>query len=503
MAEINIPIKFINDQQREFFNSPKRNAMACGGFGSGKTYIACTKALFLLTSFNNYRMIIARQTYRDLRRTTMNTFFKICPPELYAPPLGRFSELDGDLRLINGSKVMFMHLDELDEKSLRGIEPNSIFVDQAEEIPESLYYVLDSRVGRWDKAIPSPKFDTKSWPLDHNSNFKVPNYFMLSCNPEDETHWIWRLYHPDSPEHTEKKDKYEYIEFPSTANPCLDPETLSVMLSRDPSWVKRFVYGQWGISEATIHRILPDSIVTLEPEFLKTIITQGRLSRILDHGDSAPTCCLWVSAYKQWHFIYREYYCGGQTIGYHRKQIASLSGDEKYYQNLMDPQCFKEQSQKYGGFWSVAREYEDPTVDGEAIIFEPADNNELATRNRINEMLALSNSIKHPITGHTPAPAIYFIANAVPNALMQTKAARRVKLGEINGKPIFSDERDDEITDHAYDSVRYYVASHMGPAKAIQTRDVKPNSFVAARKRAKLLGAARPESMGFGRFRSA
>src|SRR5205809_2425619 len=94
-------------------------------------------------------MVLARQEYKVLKSTTMKTFFKVCPERL----IHTHDKQDGFTILVNKSFIYWMHLDEADEQDLRGLEINSVFVDQAEEISESIYLVLDSRVGRWDLAV--------------------------------------------------------------------------------------------------------------------------------------------------------------------------------------------------------------------------------------------------------------------------------------------------------------------------------------------------------------
>jgi len=74
----------------------------------------------------------------------------------------------------------------------------------------------------------------------------------------------------------------------------------------------------------------------------------------------------------------------------------------------------------------------------------------------------------------------------VEQAIVQLRAQRRLKLGELNGKPIFSDERDDTITDHAYDPTRYFVASHARMPNEPKKRPSE-TSFLAARRRLKML----------------
>ena len=186
-------IQFRNPQQEEFFFLTNRNQCFSGGFNNGKTYVACLKAFTLLSTFPKYRMLIARQYAKDLRETTMKTFFKICPEEFILS----HNRQEGITTLKNKSEVLWMHLDECDEQSLRGLEINSALVDQAEEISEAIYLVLDSRIGRWDQAIVPQHLRTKDWPKTPLGNWKVPTYNMVLCNPDTQFHWLYRRYHPD------------------------------------------------------------------------------------------------------------------------------------------------------------------------------------------------------------------------------------------------------------------------------------------------------------------
>ena len=173
MPNLSIPIKLLTDPttgrsaQTEFFNLTKRHQCFSGGYGNGKSYAASLKALLLLTTFAKYRIAICRYSTVDLKRSTMSTFFKICPPELYDPKEGgnRADSLNY-LKLINGSEVFWMHLDDADENTVRGLEVNSVIIDQAEEISENMYNHLSARVGRWDIAeVPEAMLEANpAWP---------------------------------------------------------------------------------------------------------------------------------------------------------------------------------------------------------------------------------------------------------------------------------------------------------------------------------------------------
>lgn len=471
-----LSFEFRNPPQREFYYSKHRNQCFSGGFNNGKTFIGSLKAATLLLTFPNYRMIIARQKYTDLRRTTMQTFLKLLPSELIAS----HNEQEGLTGLLNSSLIYWLHLDKVDENTLRGIEPNSILVDQAEETEEKVYDVLDSRVGRWDGVvIPQQLLDIHpNWPISPTGKLIAPSYLMLLCNPDTEFHYIYRKYHPDSPE---RNDTYFYTEGEWDRD-LGSSETYDEALKRDPEWVDKYMKGKWGTSSAAIHHVPKSSLLDYSPELIDKIKKKGNLFRSLDHGDSAPTCCLWWAAIDGVYICYREYYVASRVISYHRQAIHDLSDGEYYSGNYADPQIFKKTAQKEGGFWTVSDEYRTSDTDGPPLFWIPADNNEFATRNRINELLLESARFKHPITGIRPAPGIYYIKaspeypNGCRESIRQLGAQRKKLLGTIDGKSIYSDDRDESILDHAYDPTRYFVAIH-GSQPVKSMRPPPRNSF--------------------------
>jgi hypothetical protein len=476
-----ITYRFANAAQEQFYYSIARNQLFSGGFNNGKTWVGALKSQGLLNTFTNYRMIIARQKYTDLKRTTMQTFFKMMPSELVAG----HNEQDGITLLRNSSLIYWLHLDNVDENTLRGIEPNSILVDQAEETDEKVYDVLDARLGRWDGVVVPPilleqheRIYGKKWPKNQFGRFIAPSYHMLLCNPDNEFHYIYRKYHPDSPE---RVPGYFYCEG-AWQRDLGSEETYDQALRHDPEWIDKYVYGKWSSSNSAIHFLRKDSIIEPSEELLDRIRTKGNLFRVLDHGDSSPTCCLWVAAIDGVYIFYREYYVASKVISYHRQAISDLSKGEEYSNNYADPQIFKKTAQKQGGFWSVADEYRDSELKAPELFWNAADNNEFATRNRINELLLPSSRFKHPIIKESPAPGIYFIRASIDypegckEAIRQVGAQRKKLLGTVDGKSIYSDDRDESIVDHAYDPVRYFVAMH-GTSPVKSQRRPPRNSF--------------------------
>jgi len=478
-------INFFNESCETFFGFTKRNQCFSGGIGNGKTTVACQKALFLLLAFPGYRFIIARRVLSSLKSSTMESFFAQLEGGKASPYIESHNETDAITRFKNGSVVFWIHLDTANELNLRGKEVNSAIIDQAEEIEENIYLTLNSRVGRWAHAIVPAYMNPETFPRDSYGKPRPPSYMMILVNPEFEYHWVWRRYHPDSIEWQQKyKDSHDYLEC-GVDKRAYDAETLRELESHDEEWQHRFLKGKWGISSGAIHQIHADSILTVRRDWLENLLNKSALYRSFDHGEASPTCCTWWACFKGQHFCYREYYVPKQVISYHRREIDALSVrqldaraiKETYVASIADPQIFKKTTQKNGAFWTTALEYVDKSIDAPPLSLIPADNNELGTRNRINEYLQKSFAYNNPLTGESGGRRLYFI-NSIPGTnygcehiIQQTKQQKREVLDTINGKAVYSDDRDDKVVDHAYDTLRYYIAHH---AKYIKAPDLKP-----------------------------
>lgn len=475
---MDIELKFSSESQRAFYFAKQRFQINSGGFNNGKTYGACMKALTLLLTFDNYRVLIARQTYADLKKTTMQTFFKLCPQELVL----RHNEQDGLTILKNKSRIDWFHLDGVDESTLRGFEPNTVITDQAEETEEKVFDILDARVGRWDDAvIPQELLDAyPDWPTNPiTGKYIAPSYNILLCNPDTQFHYIFRKFHPDSVERIKENVFFVEAEWDKNLGSL---ESYQAALRHDEEWVNKYVKGQWGVSEAQIHRVLSSSLLEHSPELFDRIRRKGNLFRILDHGDASPTCCLWFAVIDGVYICYREYYLPNALVSDHRRNIAELSEGETYSANYADPSIFHTEGQKKGGFWSVADEYLTSDIKAPPITWLKADNNEFATRNRINELLRADSSRVHPISGEPRSPGLYYIKKSEEypygcyHSISQLQAQRRKTLGYLDGKAIFIDDRDDKVTDHAYDPTRYFVSMH-GTSLSLPERKPARNSF--------------------------
>lgn len=533
-------IDFAGPKQEMGFRYGPYPLCLSGAYNSAKTVTLCLKTLAISDMFPGYRWFVGRKIWDELRKTTMSSFFKFCPRAAWEPH-GRRSDTEKVLELNNGSSYIWGHLDDPDTLTLvRGLEINGFLLDQAEELYEEIFTALLPRLGRWDRVnVPQHIVDAHvratgtKWPWIHPETGKVmaPSYPLLTCNPDHELHWIYERFHPDSSKHAEKhilvekerrlladgrwaevgervsyKDLgYKMIELSAYDNKYATRQALQEMESQDETWKRRFLHGKWGIPEGQIHHVREESVLEPTPAVLSYIEQRCTLHRTMDHGDSAPTSVLWWAVDGEGNiFCTREYYMPNKLISEHRQNIAGLSKYERYQFQLADPSIFSASMQKHNQRWSVAEEYADcVNLPRETAVFwDKGDNDEFGTRNRISEYLRPQGVWEmregkpveveriHPITKEKGFwPRIFFVKksqdypNGCDQVLRQLKSQRREKLGTDNGRPIFSDERDMKIPDHAYDCVRYFIASQPPVPHSIPKK-YAANSFLGHRARA-------------------
>ena len=488
--DVDAPFEYASDLQREAVETPPGPPLLLiGGFNSGKTTAAILHMLLLCESFPGYKVAVLRKTFNDLKLTTRPSFDQWLKPDFVK------SSSEKQVTLKNGSSFVFHHLDRPDSATiLKGLEINAAILDQAEQMQEQTFTILLGRLGRWKGAkVPGWVLSKREgeWPWRDNAGRPTPPMScILTANPSEEgdpeLHWLWQRFSPESPTfHKKWKQKgYRSMTMPTYDNKFAGQQNIDVLMQQDEDYIARFVHGRWVKSKGHLFRLDESSILEATPELLTEIRTSMNLGRVLDHGDSAPTCCLWYGTdHDNNIFFWQEYYQPGITddgeynVPDHRRAITVLSRPYVFGTNLADPSIF-DKSRNITGYttkqqrWSVADEYRDRRLITEdtALNWLPADNSEPLSRTRLKSYLRIDKAHRHPITGQLGAPHIYFLQqtpqheHGILHAITEIRAAKRLQVGESDGKPVYGDERDPAVPDHALDCVRYVVNSRPLPA---------------------------------------
>jgi phage terminase large subunit len=463
-------LTFASDEQKRFFFERPGGVLGFyGGFGSGKSTALVLKLLYIADKFPGAQIALIRRTSVQLRKTTMSTLLTWLPSDRIA----RFNEQMGIIELKNGSKFFLMHLEGEESLGvLKSLELTAAGVDQAEEIDVKALDWLEKRVGRWRGV----KYDfPEDWKWrDQMGQPVAPPWLLLSFNSPGYDHWLWTRFADESPERKKWAERgYRLIVASSRDNKFLGKSNLESLLAGGKEFVERYVDAiSWGVSEGLVFNLSQMSILDPEEGIIDKIKRGMKLHRSLDHGETAPSCCLWSATdHDNNIFVYREYYEANPLVSYHRQQIHLLSkaDNTRYTSNVADPSIFAKARGRdvaSGPRWSIADEYQDSRLAEKetAIPWLGADNGEEVTRARMREYLRIDPNHRHPITGVRGAPHLYFIKKtaAYPfgcdHVISEIRAQKYVCIGEANdGKQMFSETRDEHVVDHAYDACKYFV----------------------------------------------
>ncbi|MES1993152.1 MAG: TerL [Pseudomonadota bacterium] len=210
-----------------------------GPFGSGKSTVCCVDILDHMVrqkpaaDGKRYsRHAIIRQTYPELKTTTIKTWHDIVSPRLgrwidQGPPTHIFSADDIE------AEVMFLALDSpQDVKKLLSMDLTTAWINEGREAPKAVLDGLTARVGRY----PPQAMGGPSW-------FGV----TMDTNPPDADHWWYRLAEEQRP------DGYEFFAQPSGLSPNaenilnLPPGYYERMCQgKSADWIKVYVKGEYG-----------------------------------------------------------------------------------------------------------------------------------------------------------------------------------------------------------------------------------------------------------------
>lgn len=166
-----------------------------GPFGSGKS-VGCVAKLVELShemprdasGLRRVRWMVVRNTYPQLRDTTMRTVFEWLPParwgkvnsESHNYVIGAFEGVE--------IEIMFRALDRPDHvQNLLSAEVSHAWINEARELPKEIIGPLRGRLGRYPKRRDVGEF---------------PNYLIMDTNPPDasEDSWWYQLFEVQRPD---------------------------------------------------------------------------------------------------------------------------------------------------------------------------------------------------------------------------------------------------------------------------------------------------------------
>ena len=201
-----------------------------GPVGSGKSVAAVMRCFMHITASPKSRGCIIRNTYRELKDTTLLTWQEWLAPfgTMNLTDMVWTSSIPG-----HECQVLFRALDKpSDVGKLLSLELTWAWINEAREVPRSIIDMVQTRLGRYPRQVDGP----------------APWYgLFMDTNPPDDLSWWFRLFEEQRPE------GWQLYRQPGALEP--DAENLKHLPSdyyqrlvqgKDQAWIDVYVGGKYG-----------------------------------------------------------------------------------------------------------------------------------------------------------------------------------------------------------------------------------------------------------------
>jgi PBSX family phage terminase large subunit len=226
--------RFVNDQQRVFFDSEAPEVLYSGAFRAGKSRIGAEKALYLARRYPGIPIGIFRKTAASLYASTERTLLVDVLPRV---EIARSNASQHWYELANGSRIWLFGLDPDPitgiPSKVGSVELGWAFVDEAAECSEADWVMVKGRL---------------SWP-------GIPYHQITAAtNPAAPGHWLKRRFTPPSSTRV-------YLHASTFDNPALAADYIAeARASPDDHYHRRYHLGLWVAAEGQIWQLPDDQV---------------------------------------------------------------------------------------------------------------------------------------------------------------------------------------------------------------------------------------------------
>ena len=131
-----------------------------GSVETGKTYVAAHAMISIAYKFSNAFIPIVRLNKTTAKQTVFRTYQRVLADSNFVEGIDYTVERNiGEIRLTASKSALTLveadHTKDRDHMKIKGLEPSALHIDEIDELIESAYDMLQSRVGR-DPDSPIP-----------------------------------------------------------------------------------------------------------------------------------------------------------------------------------------------------------------------------------------------------------------------------------------------------------------------------------------------------------
>lgn len=216
-------------------NTPIRNLVYGGAAGGAKSFLGCYWQIRNRLRYPNSRGLIGRAKIRTLRNTTLITFFKVAALAGLKPKVDFVLKAQENLiQFNNGSEILlkdlFFYPSDPEFVALGGLEITDAFLDEAGEITEKAFLMVNSRI----------RLGLSQW----NLTPKV----LITCNPVK--NWIYnRFYKPWSEGNLPEERGFLQASLQDHGDPLFTKLYAEQLSYLDPLSKERLLLGNWDYAD--------------------------------------------------------------------------------------------------------------------------------------------------------------------------------------------------------------------------------------------------------------
>ena len=223
-------MKLLDKQQNAiyFLKDRKTQEIVYGGAsGGGKTALGC---LWLIESCQKYpgsRWLMGRAKLKNLRETTLNTFFELAT-KLELMDQFDYNSQTQTIKWNNGSEILlkdlFLYPSDPEFDSLGSLEITGAFVDECNQIVYKAWQIVKSRI----------RFKLREFDI-------IPK-LLGTCNPSK--NWVYKEFYIKEKKGTIDKSR-KFVQALPKDNHHLHPTYIQSLLNLDMNSKERLYYGNW------------------------------------------------------------------------------------------------------------------------------------------------------------------------------------------------------------------------------------------------------------------
>lgn len=424
--EVTVPDYTASDRQTKFHTSEAFETLYGGAAGGGKTAAIVAEAVTYAIEYPKARIYIFRKTIPELKQSVVPEIYKQCADYInYAKGMS-YNAQDRVFNFTNGSIIQLAYLENVQDMfRYQSAEIHLLLVDELTHFTQEEYEYLKTRVRSTGEHPLKVMAATNPGNIGHAW---VKSYFIDIIEPE--------TIYTDVNGNTRMFVPAKVSDHPIEA--FRDTYTQQLSSLSNPDLKRALLMGDWDIFAGQAFNEWKRATEDDKPWHVcePFAIPQHWVKWFAyDYGYNSFAAGLWITRDPSTErlYVYREFYAHEMAVSKQAEMILMNDQSEGVNLRLADPSIWKQHGSVETGENIAA------LLQKAGLIFQPANNDRLAGKNAIHEMLA-------PAADGLPKMQVF--SNCVN--FIRTFPALPLDLNR-------PEDIDTRAEDHLYDCLRYGI----------------------------------------------